>query len=131
MGPKVKRRKTGSSLRIPVGTRLADGYGMDLDREARGGLPPAGIRRARPAARRRSTVRWVARLVVVAVAILSAAAIARHRRPATQGTLEVASADVRAASSTDAWTAGFFPSFIPARATDLHLLADRDAGESW
>jgi hypothetical protein len=133
-GPKPGRIRK-PRLVYPVGTRLADIYGMDLDREAREGRPADRIGMP-PADPGSAPVRPFSPVTVFALVALVTCAILylprlRPRREASPAPVTSRYADLRAAGHAGAILAGWVPRFVPAGATDIHEVHDPVTSRSW
>ena len=126
MARKAKRgarpaRGSGPELAYPIGTRLAEGYGMDLDREAKRGLS-GDFRRPLPG----PEIKRTSFLLPVILAVLAGIILFVERgRPARIVTVappaDLAFADQHAAVMARAFTDQILPPFTPDSATDIHV----------
>lgn len=131
-----RTRQAGKrGLVYPIGTRLAEIYGMDLDREAREGrpadrigMPPGRAEQAPP--RPFSPVTVFLLVALVACAILYLPRAWRHDE-AVPAPVTSRYADLRAAGHAGAMLAGWVPRFVPAGATDIHEVHDPVTRQSW
>jgi hypothetical protein len=161
MAPRKPTRRKARNLRAtrtlyPIGTRLAESYGMDLDREAaegrpgdRLGMPPVY---PEPAGRRllgvSATFLGVGTAVLlVAFALALVLSLSGSRvdflraffrmgprrvaEPASRTIVTNHYADVRAAGRAGALLDGWVPPFVPEGATDLYERHDPATGEGW
>ncbi|MEK7476303.1 MAG: hypothetical protein AAB152_11820 [Candidatus Coatesbacteria bacterium] len=137
---KPARRKKVRDLRrsrsfYPIGTRIADGYGLDLDREARDGVPGTrlGMPPEEPETVRFTPLHPAAVLALVAVVAGMIILLPHHQRPSPPANPEVTRhyADMRAAGHAGALAAGWVPSFVPAGATDIYERHNDSTSEGW
>ena len=154
MAPKkpARKRKTldlrRSTSAYPIGTRIADGYKMDLDREARDGIPGdrLGMPAAEPIRPQSRFRRWLDDLAYLSLVILTLLVIVgialhffvarwkgldRYNLPQPGLSETHHYADVRAAGRSGALTEGWVPSFIPDGATDIDERHHNSTGEGW
>jgi len=128
-------RRPARPTSYPIGTRLAENYGLDLDREAREGLPGdrLGMRPVAHEASRRS--RAIIIYVLVFLASIGYLLHAMRRNAVAPAARMVASEsrwpDLKAAVAASAVADGWVPAFVPETATDLRVWRDAPDGRGW
>lgn len=115
----------------PIGTKIAEGYGLDLNREAALGLPGKRLGMRPPAeeddagSRRGALI-----LAVLAVAVVAAWGWRLHGL-SRSNFVATAYPDFRAAASQAAFQQGWVPRFLPTGATEIRDLHDVATGAGW
>ncbi len=116
------------------GTRLAESYGMDLDREKRDGRPAEGIGRGKAKTGRRSSMLGRLWPIILLGAIVSVALNWRTlvKTPLADPALAAERISARYTKTADAVKAGglrdgWLPSFIPADEWDIRVEREGDA----
>lgn len=115
----------------PIGTRLAESYGIDLNREKRMGLPADGIGRRPTGPLQLPSSTWAtAALAVFIAAFIGAAMLWKHsgREDAAVPPVEGACENLKEAVARGGFRDEWLPPFVPESASGIRWWSDRKSG---